>query len=220
MRLAALLAVTAGTLLAQQARPAPPDIMVKFQSARGFFESVWKRAFAAYGKAYFPPKYAEFSTEQGPCGGDGPAYYCIPQDTIYYNRAVLMKIQNMAASSLHTDGDYAALIVLAHELGHAVANRLGDRTPFAEKRENTADCMAGAATREAANAKLLDRGDFEEAIFSMNLAGQRGIRTLIDPNTHGSPEQRVLYFRHGYEQGWRGCADWERLMQRVAPARR
>ena len=220
MRLAILLAATAVSLFAQIRLPPPPDIMVKFQSARGFFESVWKKAFAALGIAYFPPKYAEFFTEEGPCGGDGPAYYCSSHDTIYYNRAVLMKIQNMAASSLHTDGDYAALIILAHELGHVAANRLGDHTPFAEKRENTADCMAGAATREAATAKLLEPGDFEEAIFAMNLAGQRGIRTLIDPTTHGSPEQRVQNFRFGYEHGWRTCAElaW-RVPQLPAPRR-
>ena len=61
--------------------------------------------------------------------------------------------------------------------------------------------MARAATREATNARLLERGDFEQALFSMNLAGQRGIRTLIAPDTHGSPEQRVLSFRHGHALG-------------------
>ena len=156
--MAVLLAATAVGLSAQPRRPAPPDVMVKFQSARGFFESVWKKVFAFYGQPYVQPKYAEFFGSSGPCGGGGPAYYCIPQDTVYYNRTELVKIQNAAAARLHTDGDYAALIVLAHELGHAVAHRLGDREIFADRRENAADCMAGAATREAANARMLDPG--------------------------------------------------------------
>ena len=195
--------------------------MVKFQSARGFFESVWKKVFAYYGQPYVQPKYAEFFGSSGPCGGGGPAYYCIPQDTVYYNRTELVKIQNAAAARLHTDGDYAALIVLAHELGHAVAHRLGDREIFADRRENAADCMAGAATREAANARMLDPGDFEEAVFSMNMAGQRGLRSgLFDQNTHGSPEERVLNFRVGYEKGWRACGLLELRMQQRIPARR
>jgi predicted metalloprotease len=221
MRIGVLIAATAVIVSPQILQPAQPDIMVKFQSARGFFESVWKKVFAYYGRPYVQPKYAEFFGAQGPCGGGGPAYYCIPQDTIYYNRAELVKIQNAAAARLHTDGDYAALIVLAHELGHAVAHRLGDRELFADRRENAADCMAGAATREAANAKMLDAGDFEEAIFSLNMAGQRGIRSgLFDQNTHGSPEERVLSFRVGYDKGWRTCGMLDLRMQELPPARR
>jgi predicted metalloprotease len=221
MRIAVLLAATALSLPAQILHPAPPDIMVKFQSAREFFDSVWKKVFALYGKPYVQPKYAEFSTSPGPCGGRGPAYYCVPQDTIYYNRAELVTIQDAAAARLHTDGDYAALIVLAHELGHAVAHRLGDLEIFADRRENAADCMAGAATREAANAKALEAGDFEEAIFSMNMAGQRGFRSpLFDQETHGAPEERVLNFREGYEKGWRTCGLLELRMQQLPSARR
>lgn len=218
-RVAILLATSAVDLLAQVSRPAaPPDIVAKLQSARVFFESVWRKAFAASGRTFVPPKYAEFVSSSGPCGGGGPAYYCIPQNTIYYNRAELLKIQNAAAARLHTDGDYAALIVLAHELGHAVDHQLGlgNRQPFSERRENNADCMAGAATREAAEAKLLDKGDVEEALFAMSLAGQDGIRTIIDPNTHGSPAQRVLSFRVGYQHGWRGC-DLSELGMRPGP---
>ena len=221
MRIAVLLAAMVLSLPAQIPRPASPDIMVKFQSARLFFDSVWKKVFALYGKPYTQPKYAEFVTSPGPCGGRGPAYYCISQDTIYYNRAELVNIQNAAAARLHTDGDYAALIVLAHELGHAVAHRLGDLEIFADRRENAADCMAGAATREAANAKMLDAGDFEEAIFSMNMAGQRGFRSpLFDRDTHGSPDERVMNFRKGYEKGWRTCGLLELRMQQLPAARR
>ena len=221
LRIAALLAAAAVGLSAQPRRPPSTDLMVKFQSARVFFDSVWRKVFDYYGHPYVQPKYAEFFSSSGPCGGGGPAYYCIPQDTIYYNRAELVKIQNAAAARLHTDGDYAALIVLAHELGHAVAHRLGDRELFADERENAADCMAGAATREAANARMLDVGDFEEAVFSLNMAGQHGLRSgFFDQNTHGSPEERVFSFRLGYDKGWRTCGLLELRMQNLPPARR
>ena len=205
MKIAILLTTLALSLPAQTRTSAQPDLMMKYQSARGFFESVWKNAFARYGVTYVGPKYAEFTTPTGPCNGPPPAYYCSTDDTIYYQRAMLVEIQNAAAARLGTDGDYAALVILAHELGHAVAFRLKDITPFSEYRENRADCMAGVATREAARTKALDPGDYQEAIFAMAIAGQQGIRTLIDPRTHGSPEQRVTNFKAGYERGPSAC---------------
>ena len=48
-----------------------------------------------------------------------------------------------AAQELGTDGDMAAVGVIAHEMGHAVALQLGFASPRTYENEAVADCLAG-----------------------------------------------------------------------------
>ena len=74
--------------------------------------------------------------------------------------------------------------------------------------ELQADFLAGVWARYADRAKrVVEAGDIEEAMRAASAVGddrlQRSARGYVVPDsfTHGSSEQRVRWFRRGYETG-------------------
>ena len=133
-----------------------------------------------------------------------------------------------AAAALHTDGDYAPVVILAHEWGHAAAYAFGQmNTRFSWQTfagEQLADCLAGAVTQAAERAGKLARGDVQEAEFTLQSDGEVDASKLmsITPNrpksigerleddfrkyrNHGSPADRLRAFRKGYGGSAQAC---------------
>ena len=124
---------------------------------------------------------------------------------------------------LGAGGDFAEAYFIAHEVGHHVQKLLGitDRVEAARRRaseaesnrlsvrlELQADFLAGVWARYADRVKhVVETGDIEEAIRAANAVGddrlQSRSRGYIVPDsfTHGTSEQRVRWFRRGYETG-------------------
>jgi predicted metalloprotease len=120
-------------------------------------------------------------------------------------------------------GDFAQAYVIAHEVGHHVQNLLGisDRVQAARGRvsqseynrlsvrlELQADFFAGVWARYADRTKrVVEAGDIEEAMRAASAVGddrlQQNTRGYAVPDsfTHGTSEQRVRWFRKGYETG-------------------
>ncbi|HEX2443718.1 MAG TPA: neutral zinc metallopeptidase, partial [Vicinamibacterales bacterium] len=125
-------------------------------------------------------------------------------------------------------GDFAQAYVLAHELGHHVQHLLGiesqvrrlqqarpdQQNELSVRLELQADCFAGvwghhaAEPGRAAQGKVeLESGDIEEGLNAAAAIGddriQRmsGSRVAPDRFTHGSSEQRVSWFRRGFDRG-------------------
>ena len=73
--------------------------------------------------------------------------------------------------------------------------------------ELQADCLAGAWARDADERNLLDQGEISEALNAASAVGddaiqqQAGQQVNQDSFTHGSSEQRVSWFRRGYDTG-------------------
>ena len=74
--------------------------------------------------------------------------------------------------------------------------------------ELQADFLAGVWARYADRVKhVVEAGDIEEAMRAASAVGddrlQRSSRGYVVPDsfTHGTSEQRVLWFRRGYETG-------------------
>ena len=122
-----------------------------------------------------------------------------------------------AARDLGTDGDMAAVGIIAHEMGHAVAMQLGADSPVPYYNEAAADCLAGVFTQRSAENGSLEPGDLDEAFHGLAAAGDptpqfTGIRR-IDARIsyraalmgHGTREQRLANFRTGYEHGAGAC---------------
>ena len=113
--------------------------------------------------------------------------------------------------------------MIAHEVGHHVQNLLGisDRVQAARgqvseteynrlsvRLELQADFFAGIWAHYADRTKrVVEPGDIEEALRAASAIGddklQRRTQGQVMPDsfTHGSSEQRVRWFRKGYETG-------------------
>jgi uncharacterized protein len=209
---------------AQVDNQAPPDEASKFVAVvLADTEDAWKEVFRQMGREYQEPRLVLFTDMiQSGCGfasgATGP-FYC-PQDRrVYIDLGFFRQLQER----LGAGGDFAEAYVIAHEVGHHVQKLLGitDRVEAARRRvseseynrlsvrlELQADFLAGVWARYADRVKhVVEAGDIEEAMRAASAVGddrlQRRSRGYVVPDsfTHGSSEQRVRWFRRGYETG-------------------
>ncbi len=125
-------------------------------------------------------------------------------------------------SRFNAPGDFAMAYVVAHEVGHHVQNLLGTTDKMARERERLsereynklsvklelqADFYAGVWAHYANRAKILEAGDIEEALNAANAIGDDRLQkqsqgTVVpDAFTHGTSEQRMYWFKKGFETG-------------------
>jgi len=207
----------------QQQRPGA-DPMSQFVSVvLADTEKTWHEVFRRYGKTYEEPKLVLFSgAVQSACGfaqaAMGP-FYCPEDHRVYIDLSFYEDLKNR----FRAPGDFAQAYVIAHEVGHHVQNLLGitekvqaamQRSSRAEanrlsvKMELQADCLAGVWGYHADKSRhILEAGDLEEALGAASAIGDDRImkqtRGTIAPEsfTHGTSEQRVHWFRRGFETG-------------------
>jgi predicted metalloprotease len=186
-------------------------------------EDAWNEIFRQMGRQYEEPRLVLFTdVTQSGCGfasGASGPFYC-PQDRRVY---IDLGFYRLLQQRLGAGGDFAQAYVIAHEVGHHVQNLLGisDRVQAARGRvseseynrlsvrlELQADFLAGVWARYADRVKrVVEAGDIEEAMRAASAVGddrlQGRARGYVVPDsfTHGSSEQRVRWFRRGYETG-------------------
>jgi predicted metalloprotease len=117
----------------------------------------------------------------------------------------------------------AQAYVISHEIGHHVQTLLGIsdqvqalKSRVSERQANAiqvrmelqADCFAGIWANHAGETKnIIEPGDIEEALGAASAIGDDRIQkhtqgyVVPDAFTHGSSEQRVRWFKRGYESG-------------------
>ena len=82
-----------------------------------------------------------------------------------------------------------------------------DANELSIRLELQADCFAGLWGRSAYDRGVLEDGDLEEGIAAAEAVGddriQEQTQGRIDPETwtHGSSEQRIKWFRKGFDSG-------------------
>jgi len=209
---------------AQYDSQAPRDEASKFVAVvLADTEDAWNEIFRQMGREYQEPRLVLFTDMiQSGCGfasgATGP-FYC-PQDRrVYIDLGFFRELQQR----LGAGGDFAEAYVIAHEVGHHVQNLLGisDRVQAMRRRvseaeynqlsvrlELQADFLAGVWARYADRTKhVVEAGDIEEAIRAANAVGDDRLQSrsrgyvVPDSFTHGTSEQRVRWFRRGYETG-------------------
>jgi uncharacterized protein len=209
---------------AQVNTQAPRDDASKFVAVvLADTEDAWNDVFRQMGRKYEEPRLVLFTDViQSGCGfargATGP-FYC-PQDRqVYIDLGFFRQLQER----LGAGGDFAEAYVIAHEVGHHVQKLLGitDRVDAARRRgseaesnrlsvrlELQADFLAGVWARYADRTKhVVEAGDIEEAIRAANAVGDDRLQSrsrgyvVPDSFTHGTSEQRVRWFRRGYETG-------------------
>ena len=182
--------------------------------------AMWAADFEQIGTRFAPPGLVRYRgavrTSCGIMGGNNAAY-CTARNTIYFDEIFLARQARAAARDLGTDGDMAAVGIIAHEMGHAVAMQLGADSPVPYYNEATADCLAGAFTQRSARDGSLEPGDLDEAFHGLaaagdptpQLTGDRRIDRRITYRAalmgHGTRAQRLANFRAGYEGGAGAC---------------
>ncbi|MGQ0624916.1 MAG: neutral zinc metallopeptidase [Sporichthyaceae bacterium] len=122
----------------------------------------------------------------------GPAFYCPADEGIYLDSQFLYDELYLA------HGDFAAVLVLAHEFGHHIQNVLQLEFASPKQPELQADCFAGTFAYAAERAGQLEEGDVQEAISGSFAAGDYD---FTSPGHHGTPRERVNWFLIGYESG-------------------
>jgi predicted metalloprotease len=180
------------------------------------------------GNRYQPTRVVLFRDSiQSACGfaqsATGP-FYCPGDHKVYLDLSFFDELQQRFGAA----GDFAQAYVLAHEIGHHVQNvtgtepqvrqmqraHPGETNALSVRLELQADCYAGvwghaaAGSGRAAQGKVeLDPGDAEEALRAAAAIGDDRLqrlgtgRVMPEKFTHGSSEQRVQWFKRGFESG-------------------
>jgi predicted metalloprotease len=192
----------------------------KVASAYGALMAMWTAHFDTLGARFDNPALLRYrGTVRTGCGvmPKDNAVYCPQNNAIYFDEVFVAAVAKQIGQQLGTDGDMAAVGVIAHEVGHAVAIQLGYASRYTYANEATADCLAGAFARAARSDGSLEKGDLEEAYLGMAMAGDaepeltgdRRMDTRILQRAalmgHGTRDQRTENFRSGLDRGPQGC---------------
>lgn len=180
-------------------------------------QATWKQLMPRYE----PAKLVLFrDVVQSACGtaqaASGP-FYCPGDQKVYIDLSFYDQLDRQFGAP----GDFAQAYVLAHEIGHHVQNLMGTERQLrdAQRRnpsqanklsvamELQADCYAGVWGHEAAKAGVLQAGDMEEGLRAAASVGDDRLQKMatgrVSPEsfTHGSSEERMRWFRRGFDRG-------------------
>jgi hypothetical protein len=216
---------------ASQERPAANDPQTEFVRAiLGDTEDTWGALLQAQGRQYQAPRLVLFNgAVQSGCGYASSAvgpFYCPSDRQVYLDLDFFRELEQRFGAA----GDFARAYVIAHEVGHHVQNLLGvpqqveaarsrgvpmeGATGLSVRQELQADCFAGVWAQHAQQRlDWMEPGDLEEALNAATAIGddrlqQQGQgRVVPDSFTHGTSEQRVRWFKAGFESGEPGRCD-------------
>jgi hypothetical protein len=195
----------------------------------GSTEDVWTQQFQQgrlpnYGQqigAYVDPRLEIYTnsidTGCGPATSEVGPFYCPEDQKLYIDPS----FYQLLAQRLQSPGAFAQAYVIAHEVGHHVQKLIGamghpiqgeSQNQTSVRTELQADCFAGVWGHTAQATLSIDDSDLRAAL---NAADHIGDDTLsngqADPHqyTHGSSEQRMRWFRRGFDSGdARQCDTW------------
>lgn len=214
--------------IADQARDRAEEPQVQFVSfVLDDAQNTWRRLL---GPRYEDAKLVLFrDAAQSACGVAGAEsgpFYCPGDRKVYIDLSFFDELDQRFGAP----GDFAQAYVLAHEIGHHVQTLLGishevrqlqaanpgEANELSVRMELQADCLSGVWGYSTRERNLLDQGDVQEGLAAAASVGddriQRQARGRINPEsfTHGTSEQRMQWFRRGFESGdIRACDTFE-----------
>ncbi|MCG2622096.1 neutral zinc metallopeptidase [Arthrobacter sp. I2-34] len=202
---------TGAAVAVTPAEPAPAenlqaDIATAQAATNTYWATHWNEFFDG---SYTPPTVVGLYDGTNPatapvCGGQplgpGNAYYCPEGDYVAWDAGLM--------TNGYQSGDAWPYLVVAHEWGHAIQNRLPQSliTPAPELQ---ADCLAGAALFGAAadGTLVFEDGDQQELVAALSaLADQTPWTKSGD---HGDALERVNAFSSGRQGGVEACLPQE-----------
>lgn len=154
----------------------------------------------------------------------GP-FYCSADETVYIDLSFFRDMQ----STIGGGGDFAYAYVIAHEVGHHVQHLLGtlqekhnqmarlseaEANKISVRMELQADYYAGVwAYHDNQMFGSLEAGDLEEALDVASKIGDDYLqrktygREMPETFNHGRSEQRVRWFKKGFDTGASSAGD-------------
>lgn len=186
-------------------------------------EDVWTAEFQKMGRQYRRPRLVLFTGKvSSACGLTSAAvgpFYCPNDEKAYIDLGFYDELKNR----FHAGGDFAQAYVVAHEIGHHVQKLMGimDKVHELEGRsskaqgnhlsvclELQADFLAGCWAHHAQEMRhIIEQGDMEQAIRAATAIGDDKLQmqaqgyVVPDSFTHGTSQQRVKWFRRGFDTG-------------------
>ncbi|WP_460566841.1 KPN_02809 family neutral zinc metallopeptidase [Flaviaesturariibacter terrae] len=185
-------------------------------------EDTWGDIFRKAGETYTPPTLVLFSggTQSG-CGTasaqTGP-FYCPADQKLYVDLSFYDELRDRFGGG----GDFAMAYVVAHEVGHHIQTLMGTSEKMARLRnrvseaeynqysvrmELQADFYAGVFAHYQKGKGYLEAGDIEEALRAANAIGDDRLQkeaqgyAVPESFTHGTSEQRMRWFKKGFDTG-------------------
>ena len=213
----------------QQSAPTEERVLTPEEKEIGDFastvfaytEDTWDKIFKENGMQYEQPKMVLFSDAvETACGSataaSGP-FYCPGDKKVYMDLRFFEELKTRFGAK---GGDFAIAYVIAHEVGHHIQTILGtsgkvrqlqqgkseaEANKFSVALELQADFYAGVWAEH--NSKYLEVGDIDEALSAAHAVGDDAIQSKMqghvvpDSFTHGTSEQRMYWFKKGFQTG-------------------
>ena len=203
--------------------PASDETAIFVSKVLASTEDTWNEVFRASGRQYEEPKLVLFSGVTPTACGTGQSamgpFYCPGDQKVYIDLTFFRELK----SRFKAPGEFAQAYVVAHEVAHHVQNQLGIADKVSQARQRTgkaeanalsvrmelqADCLAGVWGKHTDTMKgVLEPGDLEAALNAASAIGDDRLqqqaqgRIVPESFTHGSSEQRVRWFKRGFESG-------------------
>lgn len=184
-------------------------------------EDIWQQLFQQSGATYQEPGMVLFdnavNTDCGSASSAAGPFYCPADQTIYMDLRFFEELRTRFGAQ---GGDFAIAYVIAHEVGHHIQTILGTSGKVRQLQQNLnqrdanelsvalelqADFYAGVWAHY--NREYLEEGDIEEALSAASAVGDDAIqkrttgRVVPDAFTHGTSQQRMEWFKRGYQTG-------------------
>lgn len=186
-----------------------------------YTEDTWSNIFAENGAEYREPGVVLFSDAiQTACGNASAAsgpFYCPSDEKIYMDLQFFEELRTRFGAQ---GGDFAIAYVIAHEVGHHVQNLVGTAGEVRQKQQRLSQAEANelsvslelqadfyAGVWAYHNKQYLEEGDIQEALSAASAVGDDAIqertsgRVNPDSFTHGTSDQRMKWFKKGYNSG-------------------
>ncbi len=182
-------------------------------------EDVWNKLLPNYRN---PTLVLFTNSVSSACGSASSAtgpFYCPGDEKLYLDLSFFYEMEQR----MNAPGDFAQAYVIAHEVGHHIQKILGitdkvqqlrgqlsktEYNKYSVRLELQADFLAGVwAHHSQRMSQMMETGDLEEALNAANAIGDDRLqkqstgRVVPDSFTHGTSEQRMRWFKKGFDTG-------------------
>lgn len=182
-------------------------------------EDVWNSILDGYREPTLVLFTGSVSSACGSASSATGPFYCPGDEKLYLDLSFFQDMERQ----MNAPGDFAQAYVIAHEVGHHVQKLMGitakvdklrgqlsetEFNKYSVRLELQADFLAGVwANRSQNRTQMMEEGDLEEALNAANAIGDDRLqrqstgRVVPDSFTHGTSEQRIRWFKKGFETG-------------------
>ncbi len=207
-----------------EARPLTPEeeeIGAFAKTIFAYTEDTFGQIFQENNLQYEQPKMVLFSDAvETACGSatsaSGP-FYCPGDKKVYMDLRFFEELKTRFGAK---GGDFAIAYVIAHEVGHHIQTITGTSGKVRQLQQNKSQAEANklsvclelqadfyAGVWAHYNKEYLEEGDIEEALSAAHAVGDDAIQSKMqghvqpDTFTHGTSEQRIYWFKKGFQSG-------------------